>query len=85
MMEPFAQAIFTAAREAAFSGLVEKFRALVANLEVLQKQGEMVMDDQTQWATHGALAALESALISKDEIEARNIAALVLMAFNEED
>ncbi|MCC8999069.1 MAG: hypothetical protein LM522_06155 [Candidatus Contendobacter sp.] len=83
MMEALAQAVIDAAREAAFSGLVEKFRTLAAKLAELHQRGDV--DDLTQWATHGALAALESALSSKDEIEARNISALVLLAFNVED
>ena len=82
-METYAQEITKAAREAAFSGLVDKFHDLAAGLAELHNRGGC--DDLTQWAAHGALAALESALISKDEIEARNIAALVLMAINVED
>jgi hypothetical protein len=83
MMEPFAQLIADSAREAAFSGLVEKFRDLAADLTELHN--EKGVPELMMWATHGALAALESALISKDEIEARNIAALVFLAFNEEE
>ena len=82
-MDRYAQAIADSAREAAFSGLVEKFRDLAADLAELHN--EKGVDELMMWATDGALAALESALISKDEIEARNIAALVLMAFNVED
>ena len=82
-MEAYAQVIAESAREAAFSGLVAKFRDLAAKLAGFHQQSDA--DDLTQWATHGALAALESALSSKDEIEARNISALVLLAFNVED
>jgi hypothetical protein len=83
-MESYAQAINMAAREAMFSGLVDHFRALAAELAEVHRNGQSVQPT-TQWAVHGALAALESALFSKDELEARNITALVLLAFNREE
>lgn len=54
-------------------------RRLLTELAARQEQaGIPPLED---WALSGALAALESALFSKDDIEARNIAALVCRAF----
>jgi hypothetical protein len=77
--ETACQAIVKVGQEAAFSGIAEKFLELAAYLLPLYQQRG---DDLAGWAIHGALAALGSALLSKDEIEARNIAALISLAFS---
>jgi hypothetical protein len=78
-IEAACQAIAKAGREAAFNAIADKFWDLSDALQTLyQARG----DDLAGWAIHGALAALESALFSKDEIEARNIAALISLAFS---
>jgi hypothetical protein len=86
-LEPWGIALMTtpfdllavAAREAAYSGIVDKFRVLAGAMEALYMDRG---DDMKAWAVHGGLAALESALDSKNEIEARNVAALVCLAFD---
>ena len=73
-------ALGVAARDAAISGGLDKFWALADSLSAAcnaPAAGEVV----TKQALYGGLSALESALNSKDEVEARNVAALVCVAF----
>ena len=77
-MDAYSATIEKAMRESLLADAVKKLRALAAEIEEKKEQ----VPEIEQWAIHGASAAMESAVFSKNEIEARNIAALIFLAFN---
>ena len=75
--------VHRAASNAAFNASVIRFRKLAVELEAaLTAPSAGYSTELTTAAVRGALAALESALASKDDEECRNIAALTFFAFS---